>query len=149
MSANELSLLLNFLSLIVSISGFIFVIVALRESKKALQASVSLSFFQRFSDLDIAFPDLADRDNWHKVLNSENELTENAIVFFRQYFYLCSEEHKLYSLGRIPEDIWRAWEKEIRYNISYPTCELAWQKLRHKFDRQPLFVEYMDSYLNH
>ncbi|WP_416368567.1 hypothetical protein [Tritonibacter mobilis] len=136
--------ILQILSLIVATSGFCFVVISLRENRKSIQTSVAVSFMQRFADLEAEFPLFSDRENWPANYDEKQD-DLGRDVFFRKYLYLCSEEFRFYTLGRIPEDIWEIWRKQIETNFNHDIFIAAWEKYREKFDDQADFQEFMDK----
>lgn len=144
MTEDQANIALQVVSLIVAIFGFAYVVISLRENRKAIQTSVAVSFMQRFADLEAEFPLFADRDNW-PTSTAEGQGDPGWDIFFRKYLYLCSEEFRFYTLGRIPEDIWKIWSKQIEANFGHFIFVAAWKKYRKKFDDQADFQDFMDK----
>lgn len=57
----------------------------------------------------------------NKLKQGQDQLTNDSDVFIIiDYFNLCSEEYLWYKKGRIPFQVWKAWEAGIIVNLSIP-----------------------------
>jgi len=70
------------------------------------------SFNQRYSDQI--------NDEFNKLMIPSESLEPPNKLLIIDYFNLCSEEFLWYKKGRIPNDIWKAWEAGIIFNLSIP-----------------------------
>jgi hypothetical protein len=60
-------------------------------------------------------------DLLNKLRNEDNRiLIDEEEFLIIDYFNLCSEEYLWYKKGRIPSEIWNAWEAGIILNLSIP-----------------------------
>jgi|GEM_PF-835513 len=115
-------LLINFLGLAISVLVYYVYRIDSLELIVAVQATAilfSLGFTNYRIENDRIFLKLFEKFNMRYGVMNNNLNVEGEIVkkTMEDYLNLCSEEYLWYKKGRIPEDVWNAWEAGIRYDL--------------------------------
>jgi hypothetical protein len=74
------------------------------------------------------------------------EVTDRLLII--DYFNLCSEEYLWYKRGRIPNDVWQAWEAGIIENMSLPVVKVLFNDETNTLSKRKSyygFAEYLKT----
>ena len=132
-----ISEVIEFVGLITAVITIIFTQVnAHRQNKMLLKQSRALMFAEytrRYQEILLRMPNTI-----YSGLFSTTD--QEAMIYMRLYFDLCSEEYWLWKEGIIPEKTWQIWLEGMQITFNRKPFFIAWNFLGGMYD--PDFSKY-------
>lgn len=137
----RIEILISVITLIVTFS---FGLLKQRIEDDRIFKELFISFNSRYDEkLNDVFNRMAINDDSKKT----KELKKSEKLLIIDYFNLCSEEFLWYRKGRIPQEIWEAWEQGIIINLSLPLVKTLFEEETEHTAKKASYYGFVD-YIN-
>lgn len=124
------------------------ILITLRGVRAQLWLHTFSEYTRRYAEVVTALPTAArnpDGDfDLRQLTSAERDRSTNVV---RAYLNLCSEEHYLWSKGKIDRETWAIWTTGMQDMFRLGWFRQSWHEFRSEYRLYPAFEEFFDECL--